>query len=404
MPGYQYKAIGSDGRERKGCVIAASQEQAEKRIKTEGLLLVGMTEDRGLEKNNRHQRHKIAAADYRIFCRQFVTITRAGVSTINTLQMLGEQTENRVLRRNITALADEMGKGDTLSEAMRKHENVFSPMFAALVEAGEAEGNLESAFQGMAVCFEKEEKMEEVIRKTVTYPLAAVCMAAAVILVMFLLVIPNFMKMFADMDIALNAFTRGVLFVSNFVVVYWWAILLAAVVLCIVIGAYSCTTTGKYMFAAMQMKNPLFGKIRIRESSASFARMLAALLRADIPMAQALEVTASSMKSNIRMKQAVRDAKVQVESGMALSKPLQLCGLFPTLVIHMVSIGEETGELAKTLENVAEYYEEETANQAERLAAIMEPVLILIIALIVGILIMAVMQPMLALYEAVGTM
>lgn len=404
MPGYQYKAIGSDGRERKGCVIAASQEQAEKRIKTEGLLLVGMTEDGGLEKDSRLKHCRIPAADYRIFCRQFTAITRAGVSTVNTLQMLGEQTENRVLRRHITALADEMGNGDTLSEAMRKHEKVFSPMFAALVEAGEAEGNLEGAFGGMAVCFEKEEKMEEVVRKTVTYPLTAVCMAAAVILVMFLLVIPNFMKMFADMDITLNAFTRGILSVSNFVTAYWWAILLAAVIFLAAIGAYSCTTAGKYLFAALQMKSPIWGKVRIRESSAVFARMLATLLHANIPMAQALEVTASSMKTNIRMKQAVKDAKVQVESGMALSKPLQLCGLFPTLIIHMVSIGEETGELAKTLENVAEYYEEETANQAERLAAIMEPVLILIIALIVGILIMAVMQPMLALYEAVGTM
>lgn len=405
MPGYQYKAIGIDGKERKGNLIAASVEQAEGKLKSDGLITISLLEDIKAEKHADRKREScVEAGTLRIFCHQFVTITGAGVSAINALQMLGEQTENRILRRSITALVDAMGKGITLSQAMREQDRVFSNLFVSLVEAGEAEGNLQKAFEGMAAYYEEEEKMEAAVKRTVVYPTVTLWVAIGVILAILILVIPNFMKMFSDMDIRLNAYTRGVIAVSSFFAAYWWVFAAVVLFAFAIFKIYSYTERGRGFFSSLKMKSPLFGGLRIKAASAKLARMLSILLKAHIPMEEALAIAGEAMGKNVLLRKTVQEAKEQVKNGAALSKPLQNSGLFPPLLIHMVSIGEETGDLAAMLETVAKYYEEETINQAEHLAAVVEPVLILAMAAIVGMLILAVMQPMLALYDAVGNM
>ena len=405
MPGYIYKAIGQDGKETKGNIQATSEEQALMKIKGDGLIPVEVTPENVFNKDlNFDIGGKITARDYCVFCRQMVSILSAGVSIINALQMLAEQTENKKLKRGIAALADEVGKGETLSNAMRKQGSVFPSMFINLIEAGEATGTMELSFERMALQFEKESQLKSLVKKALTYPVMVGLVAVGVIFALMTFVIPTFMSMFADMEVEMPAITQFVINMSDFFVAYWWLIIIIAVVAVFAVRAYAKTISGRVIFGTIKTNLPVVKDVQIKSASAKFARTLSTLLRSGVPMIQALEITANALDDNILFKRAVMSARDQVANGSALSKPIKMSGLFPPMVVHMISIGEETGNLESMLENVAEYYEEEVATATEQMMTVMEPMIILVLALVVGVIIMAILQPMMTLYDAVGAM
>lgn len=405
MPGFVYKAIGPDGKERKGNIQATSSEQAIMRIKGDGLIPVEVTPEGVLNKEiNFSFGSKITARDYCVFCRQMLAILAAGVSIINALQMLAEQTENPALKKGIATLADEVGKGETLSNAMRKQPKVFPAIFVNLVEAGEATGTLEISFERMALQFEKENQLKQVIKKALTYPIIVGVVAVGVIFAMMTFVIPTFMNMFSDMDVEMPAITQFVVNTSDFFVAYWYLLIAGIIVLIAAVKAYAKTISGRVLFGTMKIKLPVISNVQIKSSSAKFARTLSTLLRSGVPMIQALEITANSVEDNIHFQRAVLNARDQVANGSSLSKPIKMSGLFPPMVVHMISIGEETGNIEDMLENVAEYYEEEVTTATEQMMTILEPMMILVLALIVGVIILAILQPMMTLYDAVGNM
>lgn len=405
MPGFIYKAIGPDGKEKKGNIQATTSEQAIMKIKGEGLIPIEITEENMLNKDISFSfSKKISPRDYCVFCRQMLSILSAGVSIINALQMLAEQTENPSLKKGIAGLADEVGKGETLANAMRKQPKVFPSIFVNLVEAGEATGTLEISFERMALQFEKESQLKSVIKKALTYPIIVCVVAVGVIFVMMTFVIPTFMNMFADMDVDMPAITQVVINISDFFVAYWWLVILALVLLIYSIRAYAKTKSGRIAFGTLKKSLPVIRNVQIKSSSAKFARTLSTLLRAGVPMIQALEITANSLDDNILFQRAVLSARDQVANGSSLSKPIRMCGLFPSMVVHMISIGEETGNLEDMLESVAEYYEEEVTVATEQMMTFLEPLMILVLALIVGVIILAILSPMMTLYDAVGNM
>lgn len=403
MPGFQYKAIGADGKERKGSITAASMEQAQLKLRGEGLIITSVAPEGLLSKEISIGTPKIGPRDFSVFCRQFVSIIKAGVSVINALQMMSEQTENKVLKKAAVELVDDIGKGETLSAAMRK-QVCFPDIFVNLVEAGEATGSLETSFERMALQFEKESQLKAIIKKAATYPVIVCFVAVGVIVAMMTFVIPNFMGMFADMDVEMPAMTQFVINMSDFFVGYWWLLLIIIFLLVIGIRTFSHTLTGKVVFSTLKLKFPGVGQLQVKQNCATFSRTLSTLLRAGVPMIQALEITGNSMSQNILFQRAVYQARDQVSNGVALSKPLKMAGLFPPMVCHMVSIGEETGNIEDMLENVAQYYEEEVADATEQMMTVIEPMTILLLAVIVGVIIMAILQPMLTLYSAVDNM
>jgi len=405
MPGFIYKAIGPDGKEKKGNIQAASAEQAISRLKGDGLIPVEVNPETVLTKDiNISFASKISARDYCVFCRQMLSILGAGVSIINALQMLAEQTENKALKRGITILADEVGKGETLSNAMRKQPKVFPSMFANLIEAGEATGTLEISFERMALQFEKENQLKTVIKKAMTYPIIVGLVAVGVIFAMMTFVIPTFMNMFSDMDVEMPGITKFVIAISDFFVAFWWLLIVIIIALVLLIRFYAKTVSGRVLFGNLKLHFPGVKEVVIKSASAKFSRTLSTLLRSGVPMIQALEIAANSLEDNIHFQRAVLSARDQVANGSSLSKPIKLSGLFPPMVVHMISIGEETGNLEDMLENVAEYYEEEVTTATEQMMTILEPMMILVLAVIVGVIILAILQPMMTLYDAVGSM
>ena len=403
MPGFVYRAIGADGKEKKGSVTAANMEQATAKLKSDGLIVTRINPETALNKELSFGGPSIKPRDYSVFCRQFVAIIKAGVSVINALQMMSEQTENKALKAATICLVDDLGKGETLSGAMRK-QKAFPSIFVNLVEAGEATGSLETSFERMALQYEKEAQLKAIIKKATTYPIIVLIVAVGVIFAMMTYVIPNFMTMFDDMDVEMPAITQAVINLSDFFVGYWWLIIIIVVALVFAIKAFGQTTTGKYFFGTLKIKAPGVGQLQVKTNCATFARTLSTLLRAGVPMIEALTITGNSMDSNILFQRAVFQARDQVSNGVALSKPIKMSGLFPPMVVHMTSIGEETGNLEDMLENVAEYYEEEVAEATEQMMAVMEPLIIVVLAVVVGGIIMAILSPMLTLYDSIDSL
>ena len=402
MAEFQYRVITPEGKEKKGTMEGKSVEQVSGVLKAQKNVILSVSEASLMNRDiNFSLGGRVSARDYSIFCRQFVSIISAGVSIINALEMMRDQTENRTLKKALGEVYEDVSKGESMAGAMKKHSRVFPSMLCNMVEAGEASGSMEVAFERMAVQFEKENKLKQSVKKAMIYPIVLLVVMVGVLFLMMIWVIPNFMGMFAELDTELPPITQAVVNMSDFVIAKWWLILLVVAAAIALFKAYAASPSGKFVLGGIALKIPVFGKLQTKSECARLGRTLCTLLGAGVPMMDAIEITGRSME-NVHYKKAMMDAKDQVMRGMALSRPLKTCGLFPTMVVHMVSIGEETGNIETMLENVANYYEDDVQVATEQVMALMEPMIIVVMALVVGVLIMAIMQPMLTLYESIG--
>lgn len=402
MAEFQYRVITPEGKEKKGTMEGKSVEQVSGVLKAQKNVILSVSEASLMNRDiNFSLGGRVSARDYSIFCRQFVSIISAGVSIINALEMMRDQTENRTLKKALGEVYEDVSKGESMAGAMKKHSKVFPSMLCNMVEAGEASGSMEVAFERMAVQFEKENKLKQSVKKAMIYPIVLLVVMVGVLFLMMIWVIPNFMGMFAELDTELPPITQAVVNMSDFVIAKWWLILLVVAAAIALFKAYAASPSGKFVLGGIALKIPVFGKLQTKSECARLGRTLCTLLGAGVPMMDAIEITGRSME-NVHYKKAMMDAKDQVMRGMALSRPLKTCGLFPPMVVHMVSIGEETGNIETMLENVANYYEDDVQVATEQVMALMEPMIIVVMALVVGVLIMAIMQPMLTLYESIG--
>ena len=398
MAEFQYRVITPEGKEEKGTMEGKSVEQVSGVLKAQKNVILSVSEASLMNRDiNFSLGGRVSARDYSIFCRQFVSIISAGVSIINAL----DQTENRTLKKALGEVYEDVSKGESMAGAMKKHSKVFPSMLCNMVEAGEASGSMEVAFERMAVQFEKENKLKQSVKKAMIYPIVLLVVMVGVLFLMMIWVIPNFMGMFAELDTELPPITQAVVNMSDFVIAKWWLILLVVAAAIALFKAYAASPSGKFVLGGIALKIPVFGKLQTKSECARLGRTLCTLLGAGVPMMDAIEITGRSME-NVHYKKAMMDAKDQVMRGMALSRPLKTCGLFPPMVVHMVSIGEETGNIETMLENVANYYEDDVQVATEQVMALMEPMIIVVMAIVVGVLIMAIMQPMLTLYESIG--
>ena len=404
MPGFSYVAVDKRGKEKRGSLEAETRERALEQLKAEGLIPVSVREQGTLNKEIDFSiGKKVKPRDLSVFCRQFVSITQAGVPMKEALQMLSEQTENKWLKRAISEVLLNVEKGNTLADSMRSQPDIFPPMLVNMVEAGEQSGSLEMAFSRMAVHFEKEAKLKATIKKATIYPIILVIAAIGVIAVMLLFVIPIFIDMFADLDIEMPAITMFVMNSSKWMTSHWY------VVLGIIVGivaAYKLiyrTTQGRLTIDRIKMKMPLFGKLTVKTACSQFSRTMSTLLMSGISTIDALETT-SKIVNNIHYTNAMLKAREEVMKGVPLSEPLEASGIFPPMVYHMTGIGEETGNVEEMLEKMADYYDEEVEMTTQSVLAAMEPIIILFMALIIGTLVIAVISPIASMYSGLDNL
>lgn len=403
METFAYTAVGSDGREKKGSISAETRDAAAKAVKDQGLMPISITKQGAFDKDISFSvgKKKVKVRDLSVFCRQFSSILKAGVNVINALGMLGDQTESKVLRAAIKNVQSNVEKGETLANAMRMEGTTFPPLLISMVAAGEASGSLETAVERMAVQFEKDAKLQGMVKKAMIYPIVLLFVAIGVVIVMMVFVIPNFMDMFEGLDAEMPFMTVLVINMSNFVINKWWLLIAIVVGVAVAYHMYYRTDAGRHMIDGIKIKIPVFGLLAVKTACARFSRIMSTLLAAGMPMISAIEIASGTM-DNVLFKDALQKVKNGVSLGMGLSQQLGVTNRFPAMVVHMIGIGEETGSIEDMLTSVANYYDEEVEIATQSVTALMEPMIILVMAVVVGGLVLAIYQPMIELYSTLG--
>ena len=404
MASFAYEAIDKSGKTVKGSVEADSLEKARESLKTQGMTPLDIKAQSALNKDiNIDIGGKPKPRDLSVFCRQFVSMNRAGVTILDSLRMLAEATENKKLQQAIQDVRVSAEKGEPLSSAFAEHPKVFPEIMVNMVAAGEASGNLDISFERMATQFERSSKTTALIKKAMTYPIMVCIVAVAVVIVMLVKVIPSYVDMFADLGTDLPGITKMVMAASDFIMQKWYILLPILIGIAMAITGFQRTDMGKHLFGKLALSIPAVKNLVIKSASAQMARTLSTLLASGIPLTEAVEIVAKIM-TNIYFKEAMQHAKEEVTIGQPLSRPLEESRLFPPMVYHMVRIGEETGKTEEMLDRLADYYEEEVEMAVQTLMAAMEPAIIIVLAGIVGVLIGACMAPMLSMYQALDSL
>lgn len=404
MATWGYVAIDKSGKEIRGSRDADSQEQVNRELKNQGLIILELTEQNALTKDISFDfGGKPTPRDLAVFCRQFASITKAGVTIIQTLNMLSEQTENVKMQKALQAVRADVEKGESFADSLAQHPKVFPELLIQMARAGEASGSLETSMDRMATQFEKSAKVQALVKKAMIYPIVVACVAVAVVIVMLTFVIPRYIEMFEELDTELPGITLAVIAMSDFLKNYWYILIPAIIAAVFTIKTWSKTNSGKHVFGKLALKIPAVQNMVVKSASAQMARTLSTLLTAGVPLVEAVDIVADTM-GNIWFKEALKNAVEQIVIGVPMSQPLQTCGLFPPMVYHMIRIGEEAGSTEEMLNKLADYYEEEVEMAVQSLMAAMEPMIIIVLACVVGVLIGAVMAPMVNMYAALDNL
>lgn len=400
MPQFSYVAVNRVGKRVKDSVEASSAETAKNSLRAAGYTILEIKELSALNKDiDLPFLGNPKAKDMAIFCRQFQSILRAGVPVSAVLSMLGQQTENKKLAAAVREMQASIEKGETLAGAMRKHPKIFSGMLVNMVAAGEESGNLEDAFRQMEVWFDKAKKTKAAVGKAMVYPCILLSVMVVVLIVMMVKIIPEFLTTFTEMNMELPAMTKAVVAVSNWFVDWWWLVI--GILLVLVVGGalFKRTDKGKHFFGWLARKTPVVKLMTVRSASATFCRTLSLLLGSGLSLTESLELVAMNM-SNIYFREAVQTIRVMVSEGWSLNTSLRDTGLFPPMVFNLTGIGEETGDLQGMLDKTADYYDDEVQDATARLLALMEPAILLFLAVFVVILVLAIFLPMLSMTQA----
>ena len=399
MPEYSYIALTTAGVEQKSSITANSPEDAMRELKAKNLLPVQIGTPSVLSRdiNISLFEKKPKVRDLSVFCRSFVSILDAGVPVIAALAMLSEQTENKILASTISDVRLHVETGESLTTAMQRHSKIFGDMCISLVSAGEASGSLSTSFSRMAEQYEKDAKIKNMIRKASIYPTVIFIVMIVVVIIMLVKVIPTFEDIFAQLDSELPGITKMVVAASAFIQSYWYILAAVVVVLVIAVRLFAQSTPGKYFFSRLTLKIPVVKMFVTKTSSARMSRTLSTLIASGIPLIEAIDIVADSM-TNFVFRDVMLRAREDVSMGSALSETLRSSKVFPPLVYQMLSIGEESGNIEGMLSKIADYYDEESEAATAALMGMLEPAIIIVMALVVGVIIMAVMAPLAGMY------
>lgn len=394
MPSYSYTAVSRTGKTVKESVEAASLESAKNSLRGAGLTILEIKEQNALNRDiDIPFLGNPSSKDMAVFCRQFVSFLRAGVPISTVLSMMGQQTENKRLQEAIRLMHAGVEKGDSLAGSMGRHPKIFNHMMVNMVAAGEESGNLEDSFHQMELYYEKAKRTKSAVVRVMIYPCILLIVMIIVLIVMMTKIIPMFMQTFEELDVELPALTRGVMAVSHWFVDWWWLLVLLLVGLSVGGSLFSRTNRGKHFFGFLSRKAPVLGRLVERSACATFCRTLSLLLASGLTLTEALDLTASNM-NNIYFEEAVRTIRNLVSEGWSLNQSLKETRLFPATVYNLTAIGEETGDLQGMLSKTADYYDEEVEAATAKLLALMEPIVILFMAVFVVIIVFSIFLPM----------
>ncbi len=404
MTKYGYQAINKLGKVINGVIEAETEDEALISIKSQGLTIIEIKQQNLLTQDiNIEIGGWPSPRDLSVMCRQFVSMNKAGVTIIETLRMLYEQTENKRLKEALREVRLGIEKGDTLAQALSAHPKVFPSIMINMVAAGEASGTLHIAMERVSTQLERSSHTRSLVKKAMIYPIAVLIIAIIISIVMLVKVIPSYEDMFSQLGTDLPWITKFYVFLSDSLIAHWLLVVIAVIAAVVGISAFAKTDLGKHFFGKIALQLPIIKNLVIKSASSQMARTMGTLMGSGVSLVEATNIVADIM-GNVYFKEALKQAAEQVSIGMPLSRPLEDCGMFPPMVYHMLRIGEESGNTEEMLDKLADYYDEEVEMAVQSLMAAMEPMIIVVLAVVVGGLVAACMAPMLTMYQALDTM
>jgi type IV pilus assembly protein PilC len=399
MSTYVFKAMDLAGVKAKGEIEADSKQAVSDQLRARGLIVLDIGDKYASREIELSFLKSVKASELAIFSRQLSTMISSGMSILRALYVLEEQTESKFLKETIVATRKDVEAGLSLSNAMSRHPKVFSPLFVAMTEAGEMGGVLESSLMRVADQLEKDASLRRQIRSAMVYPVLVITFAVGVMLALVAFLVPVFEGVFKEFGGELPKITQVSVFLSHAVVGYWWLLFAGTGALVMAFLKWKKSSWGRPQWDRFRLRLPMkIGTIVQQVAVARWSRTLASLTSAGVPLLQALEITGRT-GGNVAVEDAMDGVIASVKRGGTIAAPLAQAPIFPTMVTHMVGVGEETGALDAMLDKVAEFYEDQVEASVKALTSIMEPVMIIVIGGMVGFIVISMYLPLFEVYN-----
>jgi type IV pilus assembly protein PilC len=406
MGAFAYQAIDATGKKTVGMVDAPDSISATRTLRSKGLTVVKLTEGGKVSKTQGDLSipllsGRVKAKDLTLFSRQFATMIGSGLTILRSLMILEEQVQSKALKKIISEIASDIEGGRSLSESMEKHPRAFDRLFVSMVRAGEVGGVLEMTLQRVASYMEAREALKRKVKSAMTYPTVVLVFALLAAIGMILFLVPIFTKMYEDLDSELPAITKFLVTLSDNGKSKPFLIPIPILTPIFLFKFWVGRETGRRQWDRIKLRLPMkVGGIVQKVSLARFSRTLSSLIASGVPMMQAVQVTGDTSGNSV-IEDAMADIIRSIEEGRTFSEPLKRHPIFPSMVIQMAAIGEETGQMDAMLEKVAEFYEDEVDAAIKSLTSIVEPIMMIFVGAIVGFIIIALYMPMFALFDKI---
>lgn len=398
MPVYEYKGLDTAGKNVKGIQDAESKSALRQMLQGKGIFVTDVAEGRvaseGGEMDLKRRLQRVSLRDISVLTRQLSTLIRAGIPLVESLGALTEQAEKDELKRVLSDVKRQVNEGSGLAVALEHHPKQFSDLYVNMVKAGESSGNLEVVLERLTEFLDAQMELRSKIISAMIYPLLMTLVGSAIMVFLFIFVIPKVTQIFEEQERALPAATRLLLFISGTLGGYWFLILPAIAGVIFGFRWWKNTPEGQKKWDIFVLKIPVINGVVRMIAVARFARTLSTLLMSGVPLLQALDIV-KNILGNTRLIAVIEDVRVNVREGESIAQPLRRSGEFPPLVSHMISIGERTGQLEEMLENVATSYNQQVNLRIDAATTLLEPIMIIIMGVSVAFIVFAIMMPIL---------
>ncbi|MFC1889939.1 type II secretion system inner membrane protein GspF [Thermodesulfobacteriota bacterium] len=405
MAVYEYKGLNDKGKSISGLVDADSPKSARDKLRRDDIFPTSLTEGKETKSLSREIDLKqvferIGTRDIAIMTRQMSTLLRAGLPLISTLNALADQVESSKLRKVISQIRERVNEGASLATAMSDYPHIFPDLYVNMVAAGESSGSLEIVLSRLADYMEDQVQIKNKILTAMAYPIIMVCIAIAVIGILFTYVIPKFVEIFEDIHQALPLPTQVLIALAEFSQKFWWLIVILVIAAVYGLRHYRNTEKGRDVFDRTSLRIPIFGTIIRLAAISRFTKTLSTLLASGIPLLKALDIV-KRIVNNTVISEAVENASENIKEGASIADPLRRSGVFPPMVTHMIASGEQSGELESMLEKVSEFFDSEVEIRVTAMTTLLEPIMILIMAGVVGFIVVSILLPLLQMNQII---
>lgn len=398
----RYKYTGRDQKGKKsGIITASSKKDALIQLKKQEVRVIEILEmPETLMTKDITIGNPVKLQHLVIFLRQFATLLQAGVTVVDSTRILAEQTESKALGKALKEIEDELRDGNPLSEAFSRHKKIFEPMLINMLKAGEASGSLDETLEGLATHYEKQHITKQKIISALAYPMVVGVIAVGVVIFLLAAVVPTFVNMLTDFGGELPAITKFVIASSEFMQKFWYIIILFFVFIGIALAMLRKDKRSKYYLDYAILRVPIFGKMLQKAVLARMTRTLSSLFSSSVPILQALAIVEKVVENEV-VARVIGESRRSLEKGTSLTDPMKRHWAFPPLVTQMIAIGEETGSLDSMLAKVADFYEKEVESATDRLKSLIEPLMIVMLAGLVGTIVTSILVPMFEIFNSV---